>query len=57
MIIVSLQNIFKQFFIDNAELHNIQKKSLKAKNGSTLLINLLDLLCSGTLILLKFSQS
>jgi len=44
MIIVSLQNIFKQFFIDNAELHNIHKKSLKAKNGSTLLINLFELL-------------
>ena len=57
MTIVSLQNIFKQFFIDNPYLQNIQKKSLKAKIGSTLLINLLELLCSGTLILLKFSQS
>lgn len=57
MTIVSLQNIFKQFFIDNRQLHNIQINSLKAKNSSTLLINLFELLCSGTLILLKFSQS
>jgi hypothetical protein len=57
MTIVSLQNIFKQFFIDNTYLHNNQKNRLKAKNGSTLLINLWKYLCSGALILLKFSKS
>jgi hypothetical protein len=31
MTIVSLQNIFKQFFIENAELHNIQKKKPQGK--------------------------